>query len=39
MRVSLKDHSSELGKQLTSFRSQYIPHFGAKQIAKIAAKS
>ena len=34
MRVSLKDHSSDLGKQLTQWRSKYVPHVGAKQQAK-----
>lgn len=38
MRVSLKDHSSTLGKELTQWRSKYVPHVGAKQQAKLAAR-
>lgn len=34
MCVSLKDHSSALGKELTAWRSKYVPHQGAKQTAK-----
>ena len=44
MRVSLHDHISKLGKQLTKVRyerakgprnrSKYVPHIGKKQLAK-----
>ena len=37
-RVSLRDHTSELGKQLTAARSIYVPHVGAKQLAKAALR-
>lgn len=39
MRVSLKDHSSQLGKELTAWRSKYVPHVGAKQLEKKGALS
>ena len=38
-RVSLHDHTSALGKQLTAARSKYVPHIGAKQLAKAAKRA
>lgn len=37
--VSLHDTRSELGKLLHASRSCYQPHVGAKQLAKMAAKT
>lgn len=37
MAVSLSDHTSTLGRQLTAARSKYLPHVGAKQRAKADA--
>ncbi len=37
MRVSLRDHSSALGKQLKQWRSKYVPHKGAKELARAIA--
>lgn len=34
MAVSLQDSRSALGKQLHEARSKYVPHIGAKQLAK-----
>ena len=39
LRVSLSDYTSELGKQLTAWRSKYVPHVGARQLAKRADHS
>ena len=36
MAVSLNDMRSALGKQLHAARSCYMPHVGAKQLAKAA---
>lgn len=38
-RVSLSDHTSTLGKQLTAARSIYVPHVGVKQRAKAAKRA
>lgn len=39
MAVSLNDTRSALGRQLRAARSSYLPHVGAKQLAKAALTS
>lgn len=39
MQVSLRDHTSPVGKQLTAERSKYKLHMGAKELAKRQRRS